>query len=194
MRSPAEYEKLREKVKGPEELAEEMDRNEALAEAKFALETEPRIQEALRQEIEQDLSEQGLDMLLESAGDLSPDLKAALEAGNFSVTIESMDDGHDQVALSPEGNISEKIPLKPVFTEKYTGGLLQGGSSGEATRTIEVLINGDPCGYIDVPASLSEQDILMLITSDEDVRGCLNGRAISKVRMTDGSHVRIETH
>ena len=46
--SEAEYARLREKVKGPEDLEREMDRNELLAELKFQMESEPKLAEALR--------------------------------------------------------------------------------------------------------------------------------------------------
>ena len=121
LRSPEVYEKLREKVKGPEELAEEMEQNESVAELKFALETEPVVHEVLRQEIEKSLNEEGIEQLL----DVSSATPAGLDAisdGNFDVRI-VLDDAGDseQMVLHPEGNVKEKIPLKMSFSERFIG-------------------------------------------------------------------------
>ena len=127
LRSPEEYERLRERVKGPEDLEREMAQNELLAELKFALETEPRVQEELKKEIEQDLKEKGIEQMLESA-DVSPEAQAALTAGSFEVVVEtSSDSGHEQMVLQPEGNIAEKIPLQKSVTEQYSAAFAAAG-------------------------------------------------------------------
>jgi len=120
MRSPEEYEKLRERVKGPEDLEREMAKNELLAELKFALETEPHVQEELKKEIEKDLREQGPEEMLES-GDLSPEAQEALASGAFEVGIETNPDtGNEQIVLRPEGNVAEKVSLQQSVSEQYT--------------------------------------------------------------------------
>jgi len=130
MRSPEEYERLRERVKGPEDLEKEMAQNELLAELKFTLETEPRVQEELRKELEKDLHEQGLENILETA-DMSPDAKSALEQGNFSVSLETnAQTGHEQMVLQPEGNISEKAVLRQSVSDTYTDGFISAMGGG----------------------------------------------------------------
>lgn len=129
MRSPEEYERLRERVKGPEDLEREMAKNELLAELKFALETEPRIQEELRREIEKDVRERGLEQILESSY-LSPEVGEVLARGAFEVGIEAHPDtGHEQIVLKPEGNVSENIPLRKTVSEQYTAGFMGAGGS-----------------------------------------------------------------
>ncbi len=116
-RSPAEYEKLREKVKGPEDLKEEMDRNELIAELKFALETEPQVKEMLKQQIEKDLREQGIEAVLDAMPDA---LKQALEAGQFNVGIDVNPDTHnDQIVVLPEGSVSEKLFITSSVNDQY---------------------------------------------------------------------------
>ena len=113
LRSPAEYEKLREKVKGPEDLEREMEWNEAMAELNFAIESEPKIKEALRDQIAEDISEQGIENLVENADALSPEQKAALEQGKFEISVE------DELTVAPEGTVAEKIPVKRSVTDRY---------------------------------------------------------------------------
>jgi|TARA_Y100000310_G_C20422691_1_gene687429 hypothetical protein len=132
MRSPAEYERLRERVKGPEDLEREMEQNELLAELKFALETEPHVQEELRKEIEKDLGEQGIEQMLES-DDISPEAEQALASGSFEVGIDTNPDtGHDQIVLQPEGNVSEKIALQKSVGEQYIAAFGAGGGEDVA--------------------------------------------------------------
>ncbi|KKW37263.1 hypothetical protein A2454_04095 [Candidatus Peribacteria bacterium RIFOXYC2_FULL_55_14] len=129
LRSPGEYERLRERVKGPEDLEREMEKNELLAELKFALETEPKIQEELRKEIEKDLREQGAEQILE-AGNLTPKVQDALASGAFTVGIDvNPSSGNEQIVLQPEGNVAEKIPLQKSVSEQYTAGFMSAGSS-----------------------------------------------------------------
>lgn len=117
MRSPAAYEKLRESVKGPEELEREMEQNEAMAELKFALETEPRVQEVLCQEVEKYVQEEGIENITEAT--VSAAAMQAIEAGNFSLAIESSDQQPDQLVLQVEGNVNEKLPIKPAITNRF---------------------------------------------------------------------------
>jgi len=102
LRSPEEYERLREKVKGPEDLEREMKWNEAMAELSFAIETEPTIKEALKNQIEKDLREEGV------------------EVGDFDILVEeNPETNQDQLMMVPEGNVGEKIPVKKSLSEQY---------------------------------------------------------------------------
>lgn len=125
MRSPEEYERLRERVKGPEDLEQDMDRNELLADLKFALETEPRVEEELRKEIEKDLREQGLDAMLATAN-VPPEAQRALLSGAFEVCVDADASGTEQIVLQPEGNVAEKIPLLQSVTEQYSAAFAEG--------------------------------------------------------------------
>ncbi len=125
MRSEAEYQKLREKVKGPEDLEREMDRNESLAEARFAMETDPAQHESVRKQAESDIREKGIEHVLESEG-LSPEHKRSMEQGKFRMTVSNHPKTHqDRMMAVPEGTVQEKIPVKATFEEKYVTQLLQ---------------------------------------------------------------------
>ena len=111
--SAAAYEKLREKVKGPEDIQEEMHWNEKLAELRFGVETEPQMKEALKKQIEKDITEQGIEAVLELS-DEPLEVTSPLESGSFDVSIDS-----NQIALAPEGNVEEKIPIRKAMMESY---------------------------------------------------------------------------
>tara|TARA_B100001971_G_scaffold209190_1_gene232335 strand:- start:881 stop:1306 length:426 start_codon:yes stop_codon:yes gene_type:complete len=108
--SPAAYEKLRERVKGPEDLEKELGQMEHLANLKFNMESEPHVKEKLKEKIKEDIDAKGMDEVL--AGNL--------EEGDFDVSIEENPDTHeDQLVVAPEGNVSEKIVIKPAYSEQY---------------------------------------------------------------------------
>lgn len=118
MRSPEAYEKLREKVKGPEDLEREMEKNEVMAELKFSLETEPALHGALKSAIEKEMTDQGIEHMLEETPIM--DHKIKLERGKFKVTVSSHPaTHHDQLSVVPEGNVQEKLPLKPAVSDRY---------------------------------------------------------------------------
>lgn len=121
LRSPAEYARLREKVKGPEDLEREMDRNELLAELKFAMETEPKLAEALRAQVQEDIRQHGLPSVLESLH-LSSGLMQALEKGDFALSVQPDTKTQvDQLVLVPEGKVAEAVPVSQKFSEQYLG-------------------------------------------------------------------------
>ena len=128
MMSPEAYERLREKVKGPEDLEKELRRGEQMAELSFELQTDQELREKLRTACAEDMREQGIDAVLDS-GKLSPDAKKALEQGKFMLAVSSHPATHDdQLVAVPEGNVQEKIPLKPVFSDRYVAQFLQSSS------------------------------------------------------------------
>jgi hypothetical protein len=123
MRSPEAYEKLREKVKGPEDLEKEMARSEKLAELNFALESEPKTHEALKKQVEKDIAEQGAEKVLE--GKMSADAQKSFEKGRFIVQVSAHPKTHqDALVAVPEGNVQEKLPIKPSFSDKYAAQFL----------------------------------------------------------------------
>lgn len=125
MRSPEAYERLREKVKGPEDLEQEMDRSEKLAELHLALESEPTLKQSLKSSIEKDIAEQGIESVLDTEN-ISPEAKQAIEQKNFTASVESHPQTHeDALVILSEGNVQEKIPVKQVYSEKYAKQLLQ---------------------------------------------------------------------
>ena len=125
MRSPEAYEKLRESVKGPEDLEKEMKRSEALAELHFALESEKPMHDALKSQVEKDMKEQGIDGVIDSSK-LSLEARKNLEQGKFTLTVSSHPQTHqDTLTAVPEGNVQEKIPLKQTFNDRYVGQFLK---------------------------------------------------------------------
>lgn len=123
LRSPEAYERLRERVKGPEDLEREMDRSMKLAELHLAIESNPASKESLRQSVEKDLREEGMEAVVETSS-LSPDARRSIEQGAFGVSIEAHPDTQeDAIILLPEGTVGEKVPVKAAFTERYSGGM-----------------------------------------------------------------------
>lgn len=121
--SESAYEKLRQKVKGPEDMEREMEQNHVLAELKFGLETEPVMKQALQRQIENDIAEHGIENVLE-LNDLSSEIRSLIEKGKFEVTVdESLNYAHDQIVVCLEGNVSDKVPVKTRFAEAYLSGL-----------------------------------------------------------------------
>ena len=126
MRSPEAYAALRERVKGPEDLEKEMKKSEQLAEVHLQMESEPRKKEEMKKMLEKDVSEQGIEKILETKN-MSADARAQIEAGNFQISVSSHPQTHqDALIVAPEGNIQEKIPVKTGMSEHYVAQFLQG--------------------------------------------------------------------
>jgi len=124
MRSPEEYERLREKVKGPEDLEKELRRSEQMAEVKFRLETEPETMETLQNRIADDLKERGVEEILD--GDVPLDVQQLLERGDYTVSVESHPQTHeDALVVLPEGNVQDRLPVKPKVAEQYVQSMLR---------------------------------------------------------------------
>ncbi|MEI8229979.1 MAG: hypothetical protein WCG83_02465 [Candidatus Peregrinibacteria bacterium] len=118
--SEANYEKIREKVKGPEDLEKELAHNALLAELKFALDSEPAMKKALQDRVKEDIKESGLDAVLDDTSELTTDAKIAVVSGKFVLTISANATTHeDQIMVMPEGNVTDKLPVKPAFSEQY---------------------------------------------------------------------------
>ena len=118
-RSPEEYEKLREKVKSVEQISEEMDRNEQLAELSFAMEAEPKLKEALQKQIENDITEQGIEAVIYAPEGLDPSVQEALQNG-FDVRVAEHPESHkDQIMILPSGNVQEQLPVNFSLSEQY---------------------------------------------------------------------------
>ena len=125
LRSLEEYERLRDKVKGPEDLEREMKKSEQMAEANFRLETEPEAAQRLQDRMAKDMKERGAEDVLENA-DISESVRIALEKGRFNVSVEAHPKTHEDVlVVIPEGNVRDKMPVKPVLNEGYVQLLLQ---------------------------------------------------------------------
>lgn len=123
MRSPEAYEALRENVKGPEDLEREMRRNERMAEVQFSLETQPEARETLRAALQDDIAEHGMESVFDLPSALSDAARAAIVDGKFTVQVQSMPDGHDKLTAVPEGNVHDRLPVKPSFANTYIGQL-----------------------------------------------------------------------
>ena len=125
MMSPEAYERLREKVKGPQDLEKELKRGEQLAELSFELQTNEKLREQLKSRCEKDVKEQGIEAVMDTKN-LPPEVKKSLEQGKFMLAVASHPSTHDdQLVAVPEGNVQEKIPLKPAFSDRYVAQFLQ---------------------------------------------------------------------
>jgi len=124
MMSPEAYEKLRERVKGPEDLAREMARSERLAELRFESETKQETREALKKQAEKDVSEGGAESVFELA-DASPEATVAVEQGRYVLQVSSHPSTHQDALVGiPEGTVQEKLPVKPAVADRYLGQML----------------------------------------------------------------------
>ena len=118
MRSPEAYQESREKVKSLEEITDEVDQNELMADLQFALETEPRVQEALKQEIEKDLTDVGIENMVEGAP--SSSMIDALSSGSYQLSVRSNEStGSEEMVVTAEGHVSETLPMKKSYSDKY---------------------------------------------------------------------------
>jgi formiminotetrahydrofolate cyclodeaminase len=125
MMSPEAYERLREKVKGPEDLEKELKRGEQMAELSFELQTDEKLRERLRAQADKDMREFGVERVIDAVP-ISAESKKALEQGKFMLAVASHPTTHqDQVVAVPEGNVQEKIPLKASFSDRYVTQFLQ---------------------------------------------------------------------
>ena len=125
LRSPEAYAALRERVKGPEDLERHMEQMDRMAEAHFALESDPKMQESLRSHIEKDISEQGIDAVLDAAK-ASPEARKAVEEGKFVMKVSAHPKTkEDALHAVTEGRVQEKLPVKPNFSDRYVSQLLQ---------------------------------------------------------------------
>ena len=110
--SAAAYEKLRQKIKGPEDIEREMQGNEKMAQMKFALETEPEIKKALQEQLQKDIGEHGIEGVLEST-EVSDMMRQQIKSGQFVLVVD------ESLSVAPEGNISETLPVKKALVESY---------------------------------------------------------------------------
>lgn len=189
MRSPEEYERIREKVKSPEKIAEEMDKNEHLAELNFALETEPKMRQALQEQIREDISAQGLENLVERFEELSENEKQSIDQGQFDVGIDSYtEDQSDRVTLYPEGNVNEKVPLTKKQSEHYAQQL---SSDALHLVTIMVTVDNEVCAYMDVSSDVDEEVLVEIARDDPGVQQCLNGKQIVQAHYEPGTALHL---
>lgn len=118
LRSPEAYERLRDTVKGPEDLEHELARAERMAELHFALESHEKEHERMKAIVEKTLSEHGIEGVVETAADLSDDVKAAIDTGRFRLEVSPRADTHeDTLMIVPEGNVQEKVPVTTSLTD-----------------------------------------------------------------------------
>lgn len=126
MLSPAQYEKLRAKVRerGPDYLERELDRVGELAELKLTLDTDPELKFAVKQKLKEDFESQGFSAVLD-VEDLSPARRKDLQEGKFEITVaEHPATKEDQLCIVPHRSISEAIPVKPAWSEQYVSQFL----------------------------------------------------------------------
>lgn len=131
MMSPEAYERLREKVKGPEDLQKEMERSREFAELQFELQTDPELREKARDMVKKAMTEEGVEAVLD-VKNLTPEARKALEEGKFSVAVSSHPRTHEeQVVAVPEGNIHEKIPVQKALSDQLISQAVQRSSRGK---------------------------------------------------------------
>ncbi len=127
LRSPEAYEKLREKVKGPADLEKELTKAEQLADANLEMQTNPEAKEKTKRGIEKDIKERGAEAVLDRTENLPEAARQALQEGRFAV-VATPDQG---LAVVPEGNVSDRLPLKQSFSDQYVSQLLSASSNGQ---------------------------------------------------------------
>lgn len=127
--SPEAYERLREKVKGPEDLEKELKRGEQMAELSFELQTDEKLRERLKAQTEKDFREYGVERVVD-VQTLHPEAKKLLEQGKFQLAVSSHPHTlDDHLVAVPEGTVHEKIPLKLSFSDRYASQFIVGSPS-----------------------------------------------------------------
>lgn len=128
IRSLPEIERDREKVKESLKLGEQAkEQGEAVAEVLIAMETDPKAKEQVKKHLTDSVRSLGVSEVF--TGDVSPDQKQQLEQGKFSVTQASdPNTHHDQLAAVPEGNVQEKIAVKPSLVQQIASSLKKADS------------------------------------------------------------------
>ncbi len=128
MMSPEAYERLREKVRqhGPEAIKEEMRRSEKLAELNFKMESEPWVHDSVKEKLQEIFENRDVEEVLEQAP--SAAAKESLKQGKFIVQVSSHPQTHqDALVVIPEGNVQEKLPIKPALSDQYVSQFLKAG-------------------------------------------------------------------
>jgi hypothetical protein len=123
MMSAAAYEKLREKVKGPEDLERELQRAERMAELRFEMASRPEFHARLKETVDADVREQGIDEIFEKEH-LDADARKAIEQGKFALTVVAHPSTHEDALVAiPEGAVQETLPVRQGVTDRYAGRL-----------------------------------------------------------------------
>lgn len=118
LRSPEAYERLREKVKGPEDLEKELDRAERMAELHFALESNVALRERAKEIVAGAAREGGVESVAERADTLTDEVRSAIAEGRFRIVVApDPETNEDTVAILPEGNVSESVPVTGSLAE-----------------------------------------------------------------------------
>ena len=124
LRSPEAYAALRERVKGPEDLEREMERSSLLAELSFALESEPHVRQKLKEHLEKQMSEQGIENVF-GLHEASRDTRSALESGKFHLEVGPDKHHIDHLLAVPEGNRAEKIPVQISLSQQFINSMMK---------------------------------------------------------------------
>lgn len=109
----------RESIPSLEKLSQESEHQEHVSNIAFALlEKEPRVQESLKKAVSEVFPHDN------QWGSLQDAQKNSILAGDFTLGVE-VDSGTNQdvIALYPEGNVSEKIPLQSSLTQTISASL-----------------------------------------------------------------------
>lgn len=108
LRSPEAYERLRDKVKGPEDLEKELDHAEHMAELHFALESNREQHDALKSIVERAAQGEGVESVVEEGIDVSDEARAAIVDGRFRLEVSPREDTKgDALMIVPEGTVQE---------------------------------------------------------------------------------------
>ncbi len=125
MRSPEAYERLRENVKGPEDLEKALDRSEKMAELHFALASDSTAHERLKALIDRAVQEDGIESVLEQGAAFSEAGSAAVREGHFTLAVSVVPQTHeDALMVVPEGNVAEKVPVRMSLMETCVSQLM----------------------------------------------------------------------
>ncbi len=117
LRSPEAYERLREKVKGPEDLEQELARAEHMAELHFALESNREQHDRMKSLVERAAQGEGVEAVAEEGIDMSDEARAAIVDGRFRLEVSAREESNDDaLMIVPEGNVHEKIPVNATLT------------------------------------------------------------------------------
>lgn len=106
LRSPQVYARTRESIPTVESISTTAEHNELVADIALQLELEPKVQEELQKSVQELFTKEGPAMFKNT----TTAVQESVQAGNFAVSIDTTGT-QNEVTVSPEGNIQEKVSL-----------------------------------------------------------------------------------
>lgn len=113
LRSPGEYLRSRQSIPTVEQISNQLEHSKAVEGIALSLEIEPKVQEKLQKSVQEIFNEHGVNMFNQL---VSPQLMQAIQLGTITVSVDKSG-SQNEITVSPEGNIQEKVRLSLTATQ-----------------------------------------------------------------------------